>query len=75
MYKKINISVRSATDKDLWFNVRRGLWKGSVLSPLSFVLLVDQIVKTENELSAGAGRNGTTDSYTYADDARITANS
>ena len=45
MYRKCRSSVRTARGLGLWFEVKTGVRRGSVLSPLLFVLLMDLVMK------------------------------
>ena len=70
MYKTSKSAVRPQTGDYLWFDITTGVRQGSVLSPLLFVLLMDQVLKTTNILLAN---NRCTETMAYADDVGLAA--
>jgi len=45
MYRHCKSAVRSSYGEGFWFEVMTGVRQGSVLSPLLFILLMDQVLK------------------------------
>ena len=45
MYRQCKSAVRSTFGEGFWFEVMTGVRQGSVLSPLLFILLMDQVLK------------------------------
>ena len=72
MYSMPISAVRSEIGVGEWFEVHTGVRQGSVLSPLLFILLMDQVLKmTSSKLE----QNGNDDAFAYADDAGLLAGS
>jgi len=68
MYRQCKCSVRSEIGEGLWFDVMTGVRQGSVLSPLLFILLMDQVLKQYKTMEGD--HSGT---MVYADDAGLIA--
>jgi Reverse transcriptase (RNA-dependent DNA polymerase) len=66
MYRECKSSVRSAYGEELWFVVKTGVRHGSVLSPLLFVLLMDQVLKQAACEMVSEGYHSSI--FAYADD-------
>ena len=65
MYWQCKSSVRSVIGEGLWFDVMTGVRQGSVLSPLLFILLMDQVLKKATTNTMEGDHSGT---LAYADD-------
>jgi len=65
MYRQCKSAVRRAYGEGFWFDVMTGVRQGSVLSPLLFILLMDQVLKQASMKVAEGDHSGT---LAYADD-------
>ena len=60
MYEKVMTAVRVENDRSEWFEVKVGVHQGSVLSPLLFAVVMDEVTKEV--------RDGIVKEILYADD-------
>lgn len=72
MYKYCVSAVRPNTKESIWFEVKTGVRQGSVLSPLLFILMMDQVMRsTEQQLE----QDNTSETMVYADDVSLVTGS
>ena len=65
LYASNETLVRPVAKEEKWFDVSSGVRQGSVISPLLFILLMDQVVKVVEQRSGDRGNYAT---FIYADD-------
>ena len=46
MYSTSKSAVRPLSGKEIWFDITTNIRQGSILSPLLFVFLMDQVLKS-----------------------------
>ncbi len=69
-YEPNETTVRPIGDIAVWFNVGSGVRQRSVVSPLLFILLMDRLIKSAEDMEPAKGP-GEADKFAYADDVGI----
>ena len=68
MYRKCSSSIRTAHGLSLWFEVKTEVRQGMCISPLLFVLLIDQVMKQAKVELQEVERGEMALNFAYADD-------